>query len=644
MAKQVINEVQSKAYIKVMETIKDALINDMGLSDIEANYITAFYTAVKEKDLFNSKYFKDFEYEGEKFNLNDTQKFAKYPESFYDIVIIVLHSGAFTNKYDIDFDGLDVTLNKKDTKKVKEKNKQRTPFDRYKVAEDENYYTFYMPTAPVAASFRTFYAKTYPDDPDIKYLGAFFFSSWCVVSSSADYHFRNERHRKDDRWLVTYYKGNPAERLRQYFNVSSLKDNEDIVKQLLSSSEKKAELQNQLGEIFLMTKDNDLGPGHNYGYHPFTNPARATETTAMNIPISYSYFEIDIDGSGQLKKFDIEDGKLLECYLDNEVVVVPNGVTSIEEGAFKQLIRVQQVVLPPSTRIIKSGAFEKMQRLKLVSTKNTLEVIESNAFVQCPYYATTMYEALTGKFNWRSASFDMTFFAIGVVSEDKDFYTIKKPSQLRYAPKDMLKAFKVIQKESGGGGTAFENTNKKIEETFRVKRNNYTSEALYSIEGKKLILDADKEAAKDVKELILPEGPELITGSFENYKNVETLVFPSTAKKIKNLDLSNGVVNVDMSKSQIEEIDGGIFTGSLKLEEVEMPKYIKRIGNAAFYGTGISSIFIPAGIESVGLNAFDNCPLLMTVYTDDVKGLEYKLPEKVLAKFKKQQIQIEKEH
>jgi len=455
-----INEAQSKAYLQSIEKIKSALIKDMGLSNVEASYVTNFYTAIKESNLFTSNYFKDFDVEGEKFNLNDIQKFTKYPESFYDVVMHVFHSKDFSEDYDIKFDGVDVQLHKKEKKLKKKSFSEETPYDKFKVAEDENYYTFLLTNYSLAKEMRTFYHTMYPKDKDITAFEKMFYADYCIWSTKAKSYFKNQKHSNSDVWLMTFLKQNPAEMLRKHFNVDSLKGNKKTEEFLYKPDKGEFyDFKNQLGELYLAKADGSIGSGANYAYHNYSNsPASGVEETALNIPISYSYEEAAQKAAEIIKNEDegestivIEDGVLVSYDSKAKIANIPNGVSTIAKDAFKNLNNLVQVSLPISVKKIESGAFSSLPKLQIVKVHNTLEVIESGAFENCKIYNMTMLDALKDSLTWRDLRFNSgMFFAIGVIDKQKTGITILKPSQLRYAPRDMLKAMKKMQAIASG--------------------------------------------------------------------------------------------------------------------------------------------------------------------------------------------------
>jgi len=187
---------------------------------------------------------------------------------------------------------------------------------------------------------------------------------------------------------------------------------------------------------------------------------------------------------------------------------------------------------------------------------------------------------------------------------------------------------------------------KNKKESFRIKRTTYNRLDAYSIEGNAIIIDGDKEDVEKITLFEFPEGPEIVKGNFENFESLEAIILSSTIKTILNANLfkNSSINSIDMSKSKIENIDSGLFTDMLNIEEIKLPEAVKNIGSA-FNGSGIESIYIPHTVEYVVPKAFDNCPFLQTIYTDDKQKLIYMLEESLIDKLDRLKIKIiEKEH
>ncbi|WP_294473613.1 leucine-rich repeat domain-containing protein [uncultured Ruminococcus sp.] len=83
-------------------------------------------------------------------------------------------------------------------------------------------------------------------------------------------------------------------------------------------------------------------------------------------------------------------------------------------------------------------------------------------------------------------------------------------------------------------------------------------------------------------------------------------------------ELSEGAVVIPRG---IEEIGDGCFQFSDELTAVELPAGIRRIGNNAFFKSGLMELRLPQGVEEIGEYAFGDCIRLRRVQAGDVKRL-----------------------
>lgn len=638
-----------------LDKLKKGLKEELQLSDIEITYLTEFYKEVKKLKLFESSYFKNFEYEGELFNLEDIQTFAKYPEAFYDIVMIVLHNRSFLDLYSVSFNGVNVELEKIVMADKKEKDTQkmtRTPYDQYKVAEDSNYFTFYVPNYNMGQEIRNFYEMLYPEDKRV-FQNDNYKPTWCIISSSGSHHFSSEKIKQTDKWLVTFTKQNPA----------------DLQEEFMPPMDWLTFKKKKLGEVFLMNekgnlenkspnrtngKGEEIG-GDNYGYHNFTNnPYFGKFGSTLSPKPAYSYENIDLDDPVFYSDFVVEGGVLTAVFLNKEVIRVPQGVSEIATGAFSNS-DVEEVILPPSTRIIRSEAFIKTRNLHTIRATNNLEVIESNAFSRSyssAYNNTRRFEGRKSEYSGRQevikGVLSGIFFTFGVYEKSSEGLSISKPSQLRYIPKSLKKGMKNIQKYIESEEVKQEERKRKgIKESFRVKRDRYEQTELFSIEGTKLVLDLDLDLASEIEEIDLSdvEGiKELSSYTWEQYfSKLRKIVFPPNVEDISNVNFSDikTLREVDLSNTQVETIPNSMLAENTRLRKIKLPDTVREINEKAFASSGIDSLEIPSE-ASLHPTALKNTPFLKVIYVDDVEKFKENQSEQTLKRLASQKIKIER--
>ena len=67
----------------------------------------------------------------------------------------------------------------------------------------------------------------------------------------------------------------------------------------------------------------------------------------------------------------------------------------------------------------------------------------------------------------------------------------------------------------------------------------------------------------------------------------------------------------------VTELAGSEFQGCTSLASVTLPGTLKTIGSYAFYGSGLTSITIPASVDSIGRGIFTHCDALKTLKIED---------------------------
>jgi hypothetical protein len=623
MKNEIINEALSKAYRLSISKIEKTLVNKFNLLLSEARYLTSFYTAVKEANLFKSNYFKNFEYEGDMIDFNNIQKFAKEVDTFYDVVSYVLHSKEFLAVYDIFYNGNEVTIEKK---KIEDEEEEKTstfttPFDEYKVAEDDNYITFHLPTYPVAQKLREYYFKVFPDDPLVSSERNFFVPTYCIMGSSASTYFRSQKHSTEEDWYFTLLKVAPTyfinkvvmpKLLGKETNFKTINELRNSVSTLIYNQAKMS-----LGEVYL-TKKHDSPEKNNHGHHNFTNPGHGAYVSKLAIEKQYDYATLS---KGNANPFTIEGNALLSYNASDLIVTIPNGVTTIESEAFKGK-RINILILPYSLVEIKQNAF-KDSRVEIIVASNNLEYISKRAFDS-------------------SSKIDQ----LGTVTPTGDKYIVSKPARLSYYPKDIEEKMNKLAdlypfpEDMEEYKSKFKNLAESlklrftkqikndiiISEAFKVKKPTY-----YEDESGEIFIEGGLAfftdyAIENTRELIVPEGAYKFGESLGKLQKLVKVVLPSTFKDISNSPFSNSrcqlhVKYIDMYNTQIKEIPEGTFRDFQYLRTLILPKDLEVIGTHALRGIGVDTININSQIKSLPSDLITAIPFLTTIETDNKEAL-----------------------
>jgi len=116
--------------------------------------------------------------------------------------------------------------------------------------------------------------------------------------------------------------------------------------------------------------------------------------------------------------------------------------------------------------------------------------------------------------------------------------------------------------------------------------------------------------------LTIPEGiTQIESYAFSNREDIVNVIFPgsltsigiyafSHCSRLKTVRFSEGLLSIGACA----------FIECQNLSSISLPNSLTRIGGDAFYGTGISSITIPANVEDLSGNPFRNCGQLSSIY------------------------------
>ena len=96
--------------------------------------------------------------------------------------------------------------------------------------------------------------------------------------------------------------------------------------------------------------------------------------------------------------------------------------------------------------------------------------------------------------------------------------------------------------------------------------------------------------------------------AFYECSNLKTVEFPSTLKTIENhaFGYCTELSNVKFSEG-LNGIGKMAFCNDGSLNKLILPNSMKTIGNCAFYNSGVRTIYIPSGVQSIGEKAFYGC-------------------------------------
>ena len=255
-------------------------------------------------------------------------------------------------------------------------------------------------------------------------------------------------------------------------------------------------------------------------------------------------------------------------------IEIPEGMTVIDNDAFKNNTKLKEVILPSTLKRIGSSAFEGTSLAK-VELPSGLTYIGNNAFannkalteVAIPKSVISAYGAFSGDENLKKVSFEEGTVEIsdGILS-NTGIEEINLPSSVKIIGRDAFANNKALTKINLSDGVT------------TIKEGAFSGDSKLSV----------------------VELPETLT-------EISGYVFSDTPS-LTHINLPSGITNIGT----------GAFEHS-GLTSIVLPKHLTEIGSKAFSGTHLSEIYLPKKLNSLGINAFSNIDTLKKVtVTSDI--------------------------
>ena len=255
-------------------------------------------------------------------------------------------------------------------------------------------------------------------------------------------------------------------------------------------------------------------------------------------------------------------------------IEIPEGMTVIDDNAFKNNTKLKEVILPSTLKSIGISAFEGTSISK-IELPYSLKYIGYNAFaniktlteVTIPKSVETASHAFSGDINLKKVIFEDGIVTIpSGVLYNTGLEEIVLPSSVKTI-----------------GSYAFSN--------------NKSLEKIYLLDGVRQI---EEGAFSGDSKLSVVELPETLT-------EISSYVFSDTPS-LTHINLPSGITNIGT----------GAFTNS-GLLSITLPKELTEIGRYAFSGTHLSEIYFPKQLNYLGINAFSYIDTLKKVtVTSDI--------------------------
>ena len=363
--------------------------------------------------------------------------------------------------------------------------------------------------------------------------------------------------------------------------------------------------------------------------------------------------------------------------------IIPNGVTSIQAGAFSDCIGLLEITIPNGVEKIGDSAFARCENLTRISIPNSVQEIERYAFSRCTnltdvYYAGTLpkWAAISiGKNNDYLIEANMHY--TDQESENQPEHngsaglayelTADRTAVIVTGIGTCTDTAIVIPATYGGlpvvgiADYAFQGctslTSVVMPDSIVVSKSSIVSDGrLFAIIGYSafqgctslttftmparitvsdyisivvIIGDSAFQDCTSLTSITFPENitiPDIPTRIFmgeyvfKGCISLTTITFPDCVWDIGSSSFENCTGLTSVTIPEgVTDID--VFQGCTSLTNVTIPSSVRSISRGAFYGcTSLTSINIPSSVIRIDLSAFDGCTSLKSVYITNIEA------------------------
>lgn len=278
-------------------------------------------------------------------------------------------------------------------------------------------------------------------------------------------------------------------------------------------------------------------------------------------------------------------------------IVVPASVVSISNSAFNSCSGLKTVKISEGVETIGSSAFSGCTSLNSVYVPESLNSVAQNAFYNCSNILYTYYPGTPEAWNGISISTSNNNFTAFVVYECNS----SKPYYGTGSCGDSVNWILYLSGELIISGTG---EMKNYTSSSSVPWYNYNQRITSAVisNGVETLSDYSFYNCVNLEELTIPVSTKIFASS--------STVYECESVKKVTFTVGNGIMQ-DYTESTSQYTPW--YKSKSNCKEVVFEDGIKNIGNYAFYDCGISTVSLPADLESIGNYAFSGCYNLVTV-------------------------------
>lgn len=318
-----------------------------------------------------------------------------------------------------------------------------------------------------------------------------------------------------------------------------------------------------------------------------------------------------------MEDFDIKNGVLIKYYGPGGDVVIPEGITDIEQFAFDEQSDITSVVIPTGVKTIGVRAFYKCSLSRVVIPEG-VTCIKHGAFAYCNQLENLVIPKGVTNIEYQA------FYRCKGLKKVRILESAVNIGEEAFEDCSNLSSVEIPEGLKSIGSNAFRGCRKLADENGCVIIDGCPILIDYYrgggdvviTKGVQIIGENAFSCHSNIKSIKIPKGVEIIEkGAFSLCNSITSIKIPDGVTSIEDLAFfgCSGLKSVTLPDSLIR-IGPHAFEACRRLVSVEIPKGVTKIEDYTFWKCrSLESVMIPDGVTSIGEGAFQGCKSLTSV-------------------------------